>query len=84
MRADSLAGLPPAYVVTGDYDPLRDEGEAYAQRLQAAAVPTEMIRYADMNHGFLFWVGLIETATVAMDAACVWLRQSLRSQPAPR
>ena len=80
MRADSLAGLPPAYVVTGDYDPLRDEGEAYAQRLQAAAVPTEMIRYPDMNHGFLFWVGLIETASVAMDAACAWLRQSLQPQ----
>ena len=80
MRADSLAGLPPAYVVTGDYDPLRDEGEAYAQGLQAAGVATELIRYADMNHGFLFWVGLIETSTVAMDAACAWLRQSLKPQ----
>ncbi len=83
MRAHSLAGLPPAYVVTGDYDPLRDEGEAYAQGLQAAGVPTEQIRYPDMNHGFLFWVGLIETSTVAMDAACAWLRQRLQARTVP-
>jgi len=77
LRAQSLADLPPAYVVTGEYDPLRDEGEAYARALTAARVPTQVIRYPDMNHGFLFWVGLIEGSTVAMDAACAWLRRTL-------
>ncbi len=77
MRAQSLADLPPAYVVTGEYDPLRDEGEAYAQALAAARVPTQLIRYPDMNHGFLFWVGFIDGSTVAMDAACAWLRRTL-------
>ena len=77
QRAASVAGLPPAYVVTGEYDLLRDEGEAYAVRLQAVGVPVEVHRYPDMNHGFLFWVGHIESSTVAMDAACSWLKKSV-------
>jgi acetyl esterase len=75
LRAKSLAGLPPAYVVIAEYDPLRDEGEAYAQALGQAGVPVQSIRYPDLNHGFLFWVGLVDSATVAMDAACAWLRR---------
>ena len=77
QRAASLAGLPPAYVVTGEYDLLRDEGEAYASRLQAAGVPVQVHRYPDMNHGFLFWVGHIEGSTLAMDAACAWLKKTV-------
>ena len=77
VRAPSLAGLPPAYVVTGEYDPLRDEGEDFAKRLRQAGVPVHVQRYADMNHGFLFWVGFIEGSTVAMDAACAWLKQTV-------
>ena len=76
MRAASLAGLPPAYVLTGEYDPLRDEGEAFAHRLRGAGVPVQLIRYPDMNHGFLFWVGHIEGSTTAMNAACAWLKQT--------
>ena len=74
IRADNLAGLPAAYVVTGEYDPLRDEAEDYARRLLEAGVPAEVTRYDDMNHGFLFWVGHIDTCTRAMDAACAWLK----------
>ena len=77
IRADSLAGLPPAYVVTGEYDPLRDEGEDYAEKLQRAGVPVQLQRYPDMNHGFLFWVGFIEGSTVAMNAACAWLKAAV-------
>ena len=77
MRAASLAGLPPACIVTGGYDPLRDEGEAYGSRLREAGVPVQMTRYEDMNHGFMFWVGLIDVSTQAMDAACAWLKASV-------
>ena len=74
LRAASLAGLPQALVVTAEYDPLRDEGELYAERLRQAGVPTELTRYDGVNHGFMFWVGVVDKAGAAMDESCAWLR----------
>jgi acetyl esterase len=65
--------LPPALVITAEYDPLRDEGELYAEKLKAAGVPTASSRYDGVNHGFMFWVGIVERAGTAMNEACAWL-----------
>lgn len=80
LRADDLSGLPPATVITAEYDPLRDEAELYAGRLQAAGVPAEIIRYDGMMHGFFTMVGVLDTARTAVLEAADRLRSALTRQ----
>jgi acetyl esterase len=75
LRAATLAGLPPALVVTAQYDPLRDEGELYAEALRKVGVLVKMKRWDGMNHGFFFFPGIVDKATHAMDEACIWARR---------
>ena len=77
LRANNLAGLPPAFVITAEYDPLRDEGEYYGQALQRAGVPTLIQRFDGVNHGFFFFVGIVDKSGAAMDAACEWVNQTI-------
>jgi acetyl esterase len=78
LRAARLDGLPPALVVTAEYDPLRDEGERYAERLRQSGVGTVAKRWDGMNHGFFFWPGVVNRAGAAMDEACDWVMGILK------
>ena len=66
LLADLPAGIAPAYVATAGFDPLRDEGEAYARRLAEAGVEVELRRFPDQVHGFLQMVGVGRTARAAV------------------
>ena len=64
-------------MITAEYDPLRDEGEYYAERLHAAGVPTELSRYDGMVHGFFAMSGILDGGRKAMAEAAAWLRGDL-------
>jgi acetyl esterase len=74
LRAESFAGLPPAYVVVAEYDPLRDEVRAYAEALRGADVPVEVVEFDDMMHGFFVMPGAFERGAEAIEGAGRFVR----------
>lgn len=77
LRATDLSGLPPALVFTAGFDPLRDEGQAYAERLAAAGVKTVHREFDSLIHGFIGMRGALQGAARAMDEMVAGLRHEL-------
>jgi acetyl esterase len=73
-RAKTLAGLPPAYVLTAGADPLRDEGAEYAARLKEAGVPMTYRHFPGQFHGFFTMGKLLQQANVAVSEIAGWLK----------
>jgi acetyl esterase len=82
LLAKSHADLPAALVVTAGYDPLLDEGRAYAEKLKAAGVQVEYREYADMVHGFVLFGGVLDTANTAVADCCAALRAAFEKATA--
>ncbi|MCW2514722.1 MAG: alpha/beta hydrolase [Mycobacterium sp.] len=76
-KAPSLAGLPPAHVITAEVDVLRDDSEAFVERLRADGVPATLRRYPGVFHGFFTEVGVYARTTEAIDDAAERLREGL-------
>jgi len=84
LRASSLAGLPPASVITAEFDPLRDEGERYAELMHAAGVPVKLIRYDGMIHGFFTMSAMLDQGKIAIQQSAAALRTALKLPPTDR
>ncbi|MGC8970321.1 MAG: alpha/beta hydrolase [Conexivisphaera sp.] len=79
ILASDLSGLPPALVVTAEYDMLRDQGEVYAHMLRAAGVDATATRYLGMTHGFLRFYPVLRAARDAIAQVAGYLRETLNA-----
>ncbi|WP_436794546.1 alpha/beta hydrolase [Actinospongicola halichondriae] len=77
LFTEDLTGVAPAFLLTAEFDPLRDEGEAYGKRLIDAGVPVSMQRYDGMIHGFIQMDAVIDAAGDAIDEAAAALKAGL-------
>jgi acetyl esterase len=80
LHATDLAGVAPAYVLTAEEDVLRDEGEAYAEALRKAGVPTELVRWPGTIHGFFRWLAVTPEARKAIDAVGARISNALATE----
>lgn len=79
MLSDDLSGVAPALVITAGFDPLRDEGEAYARKLDAAGVPVTYSCYGDMIHAFIAMSAITGRAFDALEEAAQAMRKAFAS-----
>ncbi|ORB77632.1 alpha/beta hydrolase [Mycobacterium timonense] len=77
-RATDLSNLPPAYIGVAGYDPLRDDGIRYGERLAAAGVAAQVHNAETLVHGYLGYAGVVPAATAAMERGLVALRTALQ------
>jgi acetyl esterase/lipase len=78
LRARDFSNLPPALVITAEFDPLRDEGRAYADRLRNAGTPVVYHEYPGMVHGFATMAGVLDQGKQAVQEAAAALREAFQ------
>ena len=76
-KASDVRGIPPAFVITGECDPLRDQGEAYADKMRSAGVPVVLKRYEGMIHPFLSLAGIVDAGRAAIKDSAGAVREAL-------
>jgi acetyl esterase len=82
LRASNLADLPAALVITAEFDPLRDEGERYAERMRGAGTSVQLMRYDGMIHGFFTMSGIIDQGKAAIRQSTEALRAAFNLRQA--
>ena len=75
LLADDLTGLPPAYVITAGFDPLKDEGKQYADNLRAAGVDVKYACYESLVHGFFNMANTVDKAKEAVEEAGATIKE---------
>lgn len=80
LHVDDLSGLPPTLIITAQFDPLRDEGELYGERLHEAGVPVETVRYNGVMHGFVSLFEMMESGEMALAQATQFLMNENKKQ----
>ena len=78
LLAKDLSRLPPAFVLTAGFDPLLDEGRAFAERLEREGVPVEYREYEDMVHGFALFGGMVDRANEAVAECAAALKRAFQ------
>jgi acetyl esterase len=76
LLAPDLSGLPPALVIVSGCDPLRDEGIAFAKRLEEAGVGVKLSVYEDMIHGFISYLGILKQGKMAIEEIAGWIKKT--------
>lgn len=80
LHADDLSGLPPALIITAEFDPLRDEGEQYADLLHQEGVSVRTSRYRGVMHGFMSFYEVMQSGRNGMQEAASFIRQANQDQ----
>lgn len=76
LLAEDLRGMPPALIITAEFDPLRDEAEEYATTLEDSGVETHCVRYLGATHGFFNFVGFLPQADAALGEAAHFIQHT--------